>query len=334
MNKLSIGKVRGLEQISTADGILVICAMDHRESLKAMLDEEAPEAISYEEMVKHKMELCQALAPHASAVLLDPNYGAAQCITSGVLPGHTGLMVSVEATGYKKSKEERITTLLENWGVGKIKRLGASAVKILIYYRPDLTSAATKQLATVERVARECIRYDIPFLVEPKAYPIREEKGEARRFAIKKTDLVIETAQQVTGLPIDVLKAEFPADLHYEKDEKRLLEMCHRLNEASQVPWVILSAGVDYEVFAKEVEIACRAGASGFLGGRAIWQEALHIEESSQRVKYLETTVVDRLKRLADIATKYATPWYRKLGLQREELASVPKNWYETYRKI
>lgn len=334
MNKLSIGKVRGLEQISTADGVLVIVAMDHRESLRAMLDEEVPEAVGYEEMVKHKLQLCQALAPHASAVLLDPNYGAAQCIASSVLPGHTGLLVSIEATGYKRSNEERITTLLDDWGVGKIKRLGASAVKLLIYYRPDLPSAATQQLATVKQVAEECTKYDIPFLVEPKSYPVKEERVEVRQFALKKPNLVIDTARQVTALPIDVLKAEFPADLQYEKNEGRLSEMCQQLNEASRVPWVILSAGVDYEIFAKEVEIACRAGASGFLGGRAIWQEAMHIEETSQRVKYLKTTVVDRLKRLTDIASKYATPWYRKLGLQPGELAAVSENWYQTYQNF
>jgi len=331
MAKLSIGKVRGLQQISTADGVFVICAMDHRESFRTILQEEAPETVSYQEMVKHKGELCQALAPHASAVLLDPNYGAAQCIASGVLPGKTGLLVSIEATGYKGSKEERITTLLDKWGVEKIKRLGASAIKLLIYYRPDLASAAAQQLATVKQVAEDCIKYDIPFLVETKSYPIKEERSSTKQFAHKKPSLVIETAQQVTALPIDVLKAEFPADLQYEKGEGKLLELCQQLNEASRVPWVILSAGVDYEVFVEEVKIACRAGASGFLGGRAIWQEAMHMEETSQRVKYLETTVVDRLKQLTELATKYATPWYRKLNLKSGKLADVSENWYQTY---
>jgi len=331
MAKLSIGKVRGLQQISTADGIFVICAMDHRESFRTILHEEAPEAVSYKEMVEHKLELCQALAPYASAVLLDPNYGAAHCIASGVLPRHTGLLVSIEDTGYKGSKEERITTLLDKWGVEKIKRLGASAIKLLIYYRPDLASAAARQLTIVKQVAEDCIKYDIPFLVETKSYPIKEERDNTKQFAHKKPSLVIKTAQQVTALHIDVLKTEFPSDLQYENDEGKLLELCQQLNEVSRVPWVILSAGVDYGVFVKEVEIACRAGASGFLGGRAIWQEAMHIEETSQRVEYLETTVADRLKRLTDIAAKYATPWYRKLGLKPGKLTDVSENWYQTY---
>jgi tagatose 1,6-diphosphate aldolase len=99
MTKLNIGKIRGLQQISTSEGIFIICAMDHRGSLKTMIEkEQLDDYVDYQEMVEHKLELCAALAPHASAVLLDPNYGAAQCISRGVLPGHTGLLVSIEAT--------------------------------------------------------------------------------------------------------------------------------------------------------------------------------------------------------------------------------------------
>ncbi len=331
MNKLSIGKIRGLQQISTAEGIFVICAMDHRGSLRAMIDEEQPEEVKYEQMVEHKLELCAALAPYASAVLLDPNYGASQCIARGVLSGHTGLLVSIEATGYQTDPQGRVTTLLDGWSVEKIKRIGGSAVKILIYYRPDLAKVATKQVKTIQLVAEECLKYDLPFLVEPKTYPVKGEKIGSPQFAAKKASLVIETARQITALPIDVLKAEFPADLKYEKDKAKLLEICQQLDEASQVPWAILSAGASYETFCKQVEIACQAGASGFLGGRAIWQEAIQFKDKKERVSFLSTTIADRLKELAEIATKHAVPWHRKLGIQAHELAAIPENWYSSY---
>lgn len=331
MKKLSIGKIRGLQQISTVEGIFVICAMDHRGSLRAMIEKGQLEEAEYQEVVEHKLELCAALAPHASAVLLDPNYGAAHCIAGGVLPGHTGLLISIEATGYQSEPQGRVTTLLNGWSVEKIKRMGGSAVKILIYYRPDLAEAANKQLKTIQVVAEECLKYDLPFLVEPKTYPVKGENTKSPQFAAQKTSLVVETARQITSLPIDVLKAEFPADLKYEKDKAKLLEICQQLDKASQVPWVILSAGVNYEMFRKEVEIACQAGASGFLGGRAIWQEAIHFEDKKERVKFLSTTVADRLKELAEIATKYAVPWYRKFGIEAHELAATPENWYKSY---
>ncbi|MCJ7515028.1 MAG: tagatose 1,6-diphosphate aldolase [Dehalococcoidia bacterium] len=332
MSKLSIGKIRGLQQISTPEGIFIMCAMDHRGSLKAMIEkEQLYDEVDYQELVEYKLELCAALAPSCSAVLLDPNYGAAQCISRRALPGHTGLLVSIEATGYEKTQQGRITALLNNWSVEKIKRMGASAVKLLVYYRPDLKEAANKQLKTIRMVADECLKYDVPFLVESQTYPIEGENEETSKLAARKPDLVIETARQITSLPIDVLKTEFPADLKYETDRAKLLQYCRQLDEASPVPWVILSAGVEYETFRKEVEIACKGGASGFLGGRAIWQEIVHFADKKDRVKFLSTTVVDRLKELADIAIKYGTPWYRKFNIKTDELANVTENWYVNY---
>ncbi len=331
MRTLSIGKIRGLQQISTADGIFTMCAMDHRDSLKSMIEKAQGKQPGYEEMVEYKLDLCAALAPHASAVLLDPIYGAPQCIASGVLPRTTGLLVSIEATGYESTSEGRVTRLLNGWGVDKIKRMGASAVKILVYYRPDITKAATKQQDTIKKVAKDCLKYDIPFLVEPKTYALRNEDPRSAQFAASRPNLVIETVRQLTSMPLDVLKVEFPADFEYETDEKRLLELCHQLDEAATVPWVILSAGIDYPAFRKEVEFACRAGASGFLGGRAIWQEAVAIRDRKERLKFLSTTVVDRLKELTDIASRYGMPWYRKLNMDNSRLTPIGDGWYREY---
>ena len=331
MKRLSIGKIRGLQQIANPDGIFTMCAMDHRGSLRSMIDEESPGEVNYEEMVERKLELCSSLAKYASAVLLDPVFGAAQCISHSVLPNNTGLLVSIEASGYSGDKEHRLTKLLDEWSVDKIKRMGASAVKILVHYRPDLELLASQQLNTVHMVAMECIKYDLPFLVEPKSYPIGNEINSPQEFAARKEQLVIKTARDVTNQPIDVLKAEFPADLDYRKNKPELINLCHQLDMSSQVPWVILSAGVDFELFCQQVEIACQAGASGFLGGRAIWQEAMSIDDARERVQYLSTVGVDRLKRLTEIANRYAVPWYKKLGLSYHGLAQRSEKWYAKY---
>ena len=331
MGKLRIGKIRGLQQIANSAGIFVMCAMDHRGSLHRMIDKENPKAVSYQEMVEHKQELCAALAPHSSAVLLDPNLGAAQCIASGDLPGDVGLLVSMEATGYGGGAEGRVTKLLDGWDAEKIKRMGGSAGKLLLYYRPDLEDLATKQLEVVRQAAADCDQSDLAFLVEPKTYPINDETGHPEILAAQLPNLVIQTARQITELDIDVLKAEFPADMQYEKDEGKLLDLCQQLNEASRVPWVVLSAGVDYEVFAKQVQIACRGGASGFLGGRAIWQEAMESKDKKERMHYLSTTGADRMKHLAEIATKYGSPWYKKMGETKGKMGNIAEEWYESY---
>jgi len=328
---LSIGKLRGIQQLADARGLLTMCAIDHRGALRRALNEENPDAVSYQDMVDFKLDLCQVMAPIAGAVLLDPIYGAAQAIAGGVLPGQTGLLVSMEKTGYTGSTTARVTELLPDWSVKKAKKMGASAIKLLIYFRPDLKDIASKQLDLVARLAEECLSEDIPLLVEPVSYPVEQVGESSARFADLKPGLVIETARQITSLPIDVLKAEFPADINFERDDEKLLGFCRELNRASRLPWVLLSAGVDFETFKKQVEIACRAGASGFLAGRALWQEGIKISPRQQRMHFFEQTAAPRFKELAELAARYGQPWYAKLGIEKGRLPPVAEGWYRSF---
>ncbi len=328
---LSIGKLRGLQQVADDNGFLTICAIDHRGALQRAMNKQNPHAVTYQDMVDFKLDLCRAVAPLASAVLLDPLYGAAQAIAAGILPGHIGLLVSLEKTGYSGKETARITELLPNWEVEKAKRMGASAVKLLVYYRPDLKETASRQLALIARVAEQCIEADIPLLVEPVSYPVEEVGVSTKKFADMKPELVIETARQITALPIDVLKAEFPADMDFEQDERKLLQLCQELDWASRLPWVLLSAGANFKTFRTQVEIACRAGASGFLAGRALWQEGVQIRSREERMNFFESTAAPRLKELANIVSKYGKPWYTKIGSATGEFPAASESWYEQY---
>lgn len=331
MKVLTIGKIRGLQQIATPSGRLIMCALDHRSGLISMMEGTQHEKPHYEEIVQLKQDICSALGGISSGLLLDPEYGAAQCVASGALAGGTGLLVSIEATGYQKNPTGRVTELLKGWSVEKIKRMGASAVKILVYYRPDIKKLAARQAKIIEKVAADCIRYDIPLLVEPKTYRVDGEAMGPAEFAGRLPEMVIETARQLTVLPIDVLKAEFPADMHQEEDAGKLEGYCRELDAASRVPWVILSAGVDFVTFRKQVGIACRAGASGFLGGRALWQEALEIGDRARRLRFLVNEVSGRMKELAEIAEGQGRAWHAKLGLPADRLGEAGPGWYKTY---
>ena len=331
MKVLSVGKIRGLQQISTAAGHFIMCAMDHRSGLITMLKDAQHEVPGYDEIVQLKLDMCSTMGEFSSGILLDPEYGAAQCIAGNALSGRTGLLVAIEATGYQKDPTGRLTTLLPDWNVEKIKRMGASAVKILVYYRPDIKALAAKQLKIIAGVAADCDKYDIPLLVEPKTYRVEGEVMDSTEFARRLPELVIETARQITELPVDVLKAEFPADVKYEKDAAKLAGYCRGLDAASRIPWVILSAGVDYGTFKEQVAIACRAGASGFLGGRAVWQEALEISGRDGRLKFFREVAGNRLKELAKITAENGKPWFAKLGVKESGITATGPDWYRGY---
>ncbi len=328
---LSIGKLRGLQQLADDNGFLTICALDHRGALQHALNEGNPGSVTYQDMVDFKLDLCRAMTHTASAVLLDPVYGAAQAIAAGILPGHVGLLVSLEKTGYSSEKTARLTELQPDWSVEKIKRMGASAVKLLVYFRPDLKDTASRQLKLVADVAKQCIQHDIPLLVEPISYPVAELGISSKKYSDMRPGIVIETARQITALPIDVLKAEFPADMEFEKDEKKLLKLCQELDQASRLPWVLLSAGADFLTFRQQVEIACKAGASGFLAGRALWQEGAPILSRKERMDFFQTTAASRLKELTGLVHRYGRPWYAKLGMKADQLAAIEESWYQRY---
>ncbi|MHB8841881.1 MAG: tagatose 1,6-diphosphate aldolase [Candidatus Aquicultor sp.] len=326
---LSIGKIRGLQQIADGNGIIRIAAMDQRGSLKKMLAKENPNAITYEELRDAKLMLCEVLAPHASAVLLDPEYGASEAIATGILPGDTGLLVSLEKSGYTGDIHARRAEIIPGWSVEKIKRMGGTAVKILVYYNPDAPTAGQIR-DFVARAADECAIYDIPCIVETLVYPLKGDE-HSPEFAVQKADLVLRTARDITALGIDLYKAEFPVVPSLDMDENEALQYCLELTEESKVPWVVLSAGVDFEVFTGVVEIACNGGASGFIAGRAIWKDAFKYESKEEQHKYLETTGIANLKEVSDHAAKLATPWFKRYGIDLEKESGVGPDWHKTY---
>lgn len=307
-NSLTLGKLRGLQEIANAKGLFTITALDHRGSLQRALNPDDPKSVGFQDMVDYKLKLLEALAPHSSAILIDPVFGAAPALKGNRISGNQGFLVSLEATGYTDSEGDRVTTAADGWSVEKIKRMGASAVKILLYYNPGSATAA-QQEEFLMRAVEECRAQDIPLLVEPMTYHIVDgpKKGTAE-FAERKPEMVIETARRLCPLGIDVLKAEFPADPDFEKDEAKMADQCRQLTEAAEVPWVLLSAGVDYDTFQLQTKLACENGASGFLAGRAIWQEAPGLPETDQE-QFLSSTAVERLNELTSIANGSGRAW-------------------------
>jgi tagatose 1,6-diphosphate aldolase len=326
--RISAGKLRGLQQISDETGRFTMIAMDQRGSLQKMLHPEDPKAATYAEMEAVKLGVTQALAPHASGYLLDPEFGVAPAINRFALPGRTGLLVALEQSGYEKKGNWRLTTLLDGWSVEKVKRLGASAAKLLVFFNPDAPrDVVDHQIKVVRSVADECRRLDLAFVCEPMSYAVDES---AEEFAAHKADTIIRTAEVLSPLGLDVLKAEFPGDLKATPNGEDLRKNCERLSRATKVPWVVLSAGADFDVFRGLVELACKGGASGFLAGRAIWKDAFREKSLEDQLEYVRTQGVKNFQILSDLAHRDARPWWDFYG-GKEKLQDHFEGWYAKY---
>jgi len=329
---ISPGKLRRLRSLTDAQGRFKMMAIDQRGSLVSAIARALGKAdgdVSHQELEQAKRSVTKVLAPYATAVLTDPQYGYPQSLP--YLAPQTGLLLASEESGYLPdgTKEgERRSTLIEGWSAAETLKAGADAVKLLAYYHPQGSPEVCRhQQELVVKVGKECDDAGVPFLLELVTYPLGAETADSAQVARAKPKLTIDSAREFSDprYRVDVLKLEFPADLKWTKEycngafdgkERQAVYsldevngFCRRLDEASGLPWVILSAGVDIAEFLVQLELAIAAGASGFLCGRAIWQDAIGLFPDVTKVEsWLAHHGVYNLTRANGCAGQ-ALPW-------------------------
>lgn len=290
-------------------------ALDHRQNLR----KSNPTLASDEQLSRFKLEVTSVLASKATAVLLDPEVSAAQAIAQRAIPNNVGLVVAVESTGYTGDATARQAQIIPGWSVEKAKRMGASAIKLLVYYHPDSPTAPEIESFT-KNTADDCAKHDLVLMLEPLSYSLDENKklsSEEKRY------VVVETAKRLTPLGADILKAEFPLEVT-ESDQTVWADACTDISAASSIPWILLSAAVDYDVFLQQVVVACNAGASGIAVGRAVWKEAVMLD-GGDRIKFLRSTARQRISRLTSLCHALAKPYTDFYT------ANAPFDWHKTY---
>jgi tagatose 1,6-diphosphate aldolase len=328
---LTPGKLRGLQRISNANGTLTMVATDQSSSMIKMMKDAMKREPSYPEIADAKVMLSRALAPHCSGLLVDGYYGFASTVAAFAVPASTGILVRVEKSGAEKNKAGAPCGEVEpGWGVAKIKNVGADAVKLLAQFEPGEFDSAERNFALTRRIHDECIQHDILFLLEPIHFPYGNEDAKSESVLKRKAQTVIESAKHLSRY-CDVYKAEFPGTLGVESDSQ-LMDNLKKLNDACVKPWVLLSAGVDYDKYKKQVEMAVKAGASGVLGGRAFWKEFFTYPTPAERQKFAENECVRRVRE-TDAIVKSGTPWFAKYGLTLSELHAIraSEGWHARY---
>lgn len=300
--ELKPGPYQGLLRTAGGKGVFTILAFDQRESYRKMLPQ--PHDRQYAEGLKGRV--VAAAGASASAVLLDAEYGVKAALSRD---RSTGLILALEKSGYSGDSTYRTTELDPSWTVADIKRFGADAVKLLVYYHPGAGALTEAQEALCKDVGDWAAEHELAYFLEPVLYSIDAAvPKESRGFAAQRPELLVETATRLSEAGAHVLKLEFPVDHHFEADHAVWLAACQAVSAASKVPWTLLSAGVDFDVFERQVEVACRGGASGFLGGRAVWKEATKLQ-GDDLDEFLALTVPERLARLRVVAEAYGRSW-------------------------
>ena len=287
--KLTPGKLAGMKAVSDERGVIAAAAMDQRGSLRKSLAKEKGGDISDAMMEEFKSLVTEVLTQHASAILLDPEWGlpASKRRAKG-----SGLLLAYEKTGYDKTGSGRLPDLLDQWSVRRLKEAGADCLKILLYYSPfDPQEINDRKHAWVERIGDECRANDVPFFLEFVGYEEGiDEKG--LDYARKKPEIVKASMAEFTKerYGVDVMKVEIPINMKFVEGTKSFAgEKAYTKKEAMQLfrevaavatkPFIYLSAGVSNAEFTESLELAAESGVrfNGVLCGRATWKDGISV---------------------------------------------------------
>lgn len=306
------GKLTSLRNITDAAGKFKVLAIDQIGSFQEAFKKAGKDATA-DDLRDGKLEMTRILGVEATSVLLDVTYAARQSIATGALPKGVGLVVRLE----KGCKAGEYGYEEIGWNVGKIKRMGGAAVKLLVYMDTTNKLYTDSQLDFVKRTSEQCAVHDILLMTEELSFPRGTETKESPDYAKRKVENILKSTE-LLGPWTDILKLEYPGD-----------ENLDALNKLAIRPWVLLSAGVDFDVFEKQVEAAMKKGASGIMAGRAIFKDWFKLAGAAEKVNFLKTTGLSRMRTLNGLVDKYATSWMDRCKITAADLAGAVKyDWY------
>ena len=331
--KITPGKLAGLKAVSDQRGVVAAAAMDQRGSLQKSLAKERGGVIDASQLGEFKSLVTEVLTRHASAILLDPEYG----LGAAKVRNEAGLLLAYEKTGYDSATPGRLPDLLDVWSVRRLKEAGADCIKILLYYTPfEKTAINDLKHAWIERIGDECMAHDIPFFLEFVGYDA--EGGDEKSLAYaKKKPSIVSGAMAEFGKErynVDVLKVEVPIEMTYVAGTRAFkgeaaytrAEALQHFRDAEQMthkPFIYLSAGVSNPVFIETLELAGESGTkfNGVLCGRATWKDGIPIyaKQGPEAFKqWLETVGTENIGNV-NKALAAASPWYLKFGVNSME---------------
>ncbi|MBX6356145.1 MAG: hypothetical protein IRZ05_09875, partial [Micromonosporaceae bacterium] len=271
---MQLGTVRRLTRLATTDGFLCIAAMDHPENYVELFDKDVSR-VPHETVVRSKLELAAELARHASGLLLDPVWSLGPAIATRTLPGTVGLVAPIEQLTYTGSGFALDTRLRPKWTPEKIAKLGVDGIKLYLSYRADLPEVAAEQRKLVADLVSTCRTLQMPLIVEPIWYPLPGEDPAESAVQRQRAAAIVAAAAEFSLLGVDVLKVQFPGSVASAAQRASAQAAARDLAAGVGVPWVLLSEGAGFDDFAVQMEIAARAGASGYIAGRAVWGDAV-----------------------------------------------------------
>jgi tagatose-1,6-bisphosphate aldolase len=299
MAPMTTAERRGYQQICGEDGALMVIACDQRGGMRQLLapTPEAQAGIGNDVLGDTKIDIARYLARHAACVLIDPICAVPKIVDGGFLHRSTALLIGLDASGWDRSPEGyRLSKLVPGITARKVREMGATGGKIMVYLRADRPEANARNIALLGQSIADFAVEDLLLVVEFLTYALEAESPED--YAARLPALIEGGTQICLDLGAKVLKIPFPATA----------KTCARITRmAGEVPWAVLSAGVDHATFLAQVDSAMANGASGVIAGRSLWKDCVSLDRAVQRQR-LETVAVPRLREIQAVVSRYRRP--------------------------
>ncbi|AXK31644.1 hypothetical protein DVA86_02270 [Streptomyces armeniacus] len=278
-------------------------AMDQRDSLRTMMAERTGrdrDRVGDGDMTGFKLAVARELGPYASALLIDRHYGCDRMLAERALPDSCAPILAADALTQEPGGPVTGTAIDQAVVPDAAAADGIRALKLLVIWQRDGLRAHRTEMA--ERFVRMCRAAGLASVLEPVARPT---PGEAAEGTFRLNDAIVEAATELAPLRPSLYKCQVPDG--GKGTVERIAAEAARIHAVVDVPWVVLSQGVEPDDFPRAVEAACRAGASGFLAGRALWTSALGAPDP---VAALRGECAERLRLLGEIVDRHGRPWW------------------------
>jgi sulfofructosephosphate aldolase len=253
-------------RLANAQGTFTMVAVDQRGSLRAMLQKDVNDDVSDTRLRDFKVAVSRALSPHASAILVDVDYGLDPILAAGALDKACTLIAAVDRIDYSAEGKAEATSLRREL-VERDWDERVAGFKFLLIWSPDgwLGCTPSEIEAFVEGAAAAGVDSVLEVLV-------RDRGGEAPASPGRQAELLVEAAREMDHYGATLYKTEVP--FYGRADQASIAEVSRQLTDILSCPWVVLSSGVVATDFPGAVAATHAGGAAGFLAGRAIWGSA------------------------------------------------------------
>lgn len=280
-----------IKDITRPSGGFAMLAVDQREAMRLMFAAAGAKLPVTDQLVTDfKVNAARILSPYASAILVDRQFCYPQVVEQNAVAQSCAMIVAADEFIPGNGIPVDSVVIDKKIDPKAVRQNGGKALKLLVLWRSD--EDAGQRIEMVKEFNQLCHSNGLLSIIEPVVRPPRRGDKFDREQAI------IDAAKELGDSGANLYKVEMP--LSGKGSSKELLTASQRLNEQINMPWVILSSGVDEKLFPRAVSIAMTAGASGFLAGRAVWSSVVGLPDTEMMLRDISAPKLQRLGEIVD----------------------------------